>query len=164
VAIQLPAQLPTGIRKPYFLFGDAQNSVDLWFVDLGLKVARRYAAAGSASVTPIEGEDVVADARYDRGEWSVIFKRSLRASTGVSFSEAQYVPIAFTLWDGAARERGNKRGLTPWKYLYTMPQKTPSPVWPMLRSALAVLVIELALVVWVRRRKNAQRGEAENHV
>jgi hypothetical protein len=40
VAIQLPAQLPTGIRKPYFLFGDAQNPVDLWFVDLGLKVAR----------------------------------------------------------------------------------------------------------------------------
>ena len=34
VAIQIPSQVPTGARKPYFIFGDAQNSVDLWFFDL----------------------------------------------------------------------------------------------------------------------------------
>ena len=34
VAIQIPSQVPSGARKPYFLFGDAQNSVDLWFFDL----------------------------------------------------------------------------------------------------------------------------------
>ncbi len=161
VAIQLPAQLPTGIRKPYFLFGDAQNPVDLWFVDLAAQssqpgaqpAARRYLGAGSATLTPIEGEEVTAVASYESGEWSVILKRGLRASGGVAFTEAQYVPIAFSLWDGAARERGNKRGLTQWKYLYTMPQSTPSPVWPMLRIALAVLAIEIGLVVWVRRRK-----------
>lgn len=153
VAIQLPAQLPTGIRKPYFLFGDAQNAVDLWFVDLAAKSARRYLGAGSASLTAVEGEDVTAVASYDRGEWSVILKRTLKASGGVSFAEAQYVPIAFSLWDGAARERGNKRGLTQWKYLYTMPQSTPSPFWPMLRIAVAVLAIEVGLVVWVRRRR-----------
>ena len=34
VAIQIPSQAPTGARKPYFIFGDAQNSVDLWFFDL----------------------------------------------------------------------------------------------------------------------------------
>jgi mono/diheme cytochrome c family protein len=164
VAIQFPAQLPTGIRKPYFLFGDAQNPVDLWFVDLAVKVARRYAAAGSAAITPVEGEDVVAAASYDRGEWSVILKRSLKTSSGISFAESQYVPIAFSLWDGTARERGSKRGLTQWKYLVTMPQKTASPVWPMLRAALAVLAVEVALVAWVRRRRKLQRGEAESHV
>src|SRR6185369_15461994 len=30
VAVQIPSVLPTGIRKPYFLFGDGQASVDLW--------------------------------------------------------------------------------------------------------------------------------------
>ncbi len=34
VAVQIPSQTPTGPRKPYFIFGDGQNSVDLWFFDL----------------------------------------------------------------------------------------------------------------------------------
>ena len=34
VSIQIPSQTPTGARKPYFIFGDTQNSVDLWFFDL----------------------------------------------------------------------------------------------------------------------------------
>lgn len=151
-ALQLPAQLASDARKPYFLFGDGQNSVDLWFVDLAEKVARRYNGAGSDNLTVIEGEEVSAVAGYDRGEWSVILKRPLRSSGGVTFAEGQYVPIAFSLWDGSERERGNKRGLTRWVYLYTMPRETPSTVWPMLRAALAVLAVEILLIFWVRRR------------
>lgn len=169
VAIQLPVQAPTGIRKPYFLFGDAQNPVDLWFVDLAVKEARRYTGAGSSSLTPVEGEDVTAVVSYDRGEWSVIMKRSLRASGGVTFSEGQYLPIAFSIWDGFERERGNRRGLTQWMYLYTLPQEAPSPIGPMLRAALAVLAVEIFLVLWVRRRypegvSNQQNGEVQAHV
>lgn len=164
VAIQLPVQLPTGIRKPYFLFGDAQNPVDLWFVEMATKQARRFLGAGSASLTPVEGEEVAAVATYDRGEWAVILKRSLKSSGGVTFAEAQYVPIAFSVWDGTAGERGNKRGLTQWKYLYTMPESTPSPAWPMTRAALAVLAVEIALVAWVRRRERRSSREVEAHV
>lgn len=163
VALQLPAQLPTGNRKPYFLFGDAQNPVDVWFEDLAVKAVQRYTAAGSTSLTAVEGEDVTSVANYDKGEWSVIMKRSLRGTGSVTFAEGQYVPIAFSVWDGHQRERGNKRGLTQWMYLYTMPQRVPSPVLPMLKSALAVLVVEIALIAWVRRRRrdeNQQHGEA----
>ena len=151
VAIQLPAQLPTGPRKPYFLFGDSQSPVDIWFMDLAKKAATRYSGAGSKSLSVVEGEDVSAVASYDHGEWAVIFKRALRGSGGVTFTEDQYVPIAFSLWDGAQSERGNKRGLTRWMYLYTMPKETPSALWPMLRAALAVLAVEILLIVWVRR-------------
>jgi mono/diheme cytochrome c family protein len=171
VAIQLPVQLPSGARKPYFLFGDGQNPVDLWFVDLATKVATRYNGTGSSSLTVVEGEDVSAVASYDRGEWSVIFKRALRATGGVTFAEGQYVPIAFSIWDGTDRERGNKRGLTRWMYLYTMPRETPSALWPMLRAALIVLAVEILLIAWVRRRrtsvgqdKNAQDREVPVHV
>jgi cytochrome c oxidase cbb3-type subunit 2 len=164
VAIQLPVTPPAGIRKPYFLFGDAQNPVDLWFVDLASAAARRYLGAGGSSLTAVEGEEVAAVASYDRGEWSVIFKRSLRSSGGPSFAEGQYLPIAFSVWDGSAGERGSKRGLTQWKYLYTMPEKTPSPAWPMARAALVVLAIEIALVAWVRRRERRPAREAEAHV
>ena len=44
---------------------------------------------------------------------------------GVTFAEGQYVPIAFSIWNGTDRERGNKRGLTRWMYLYTLPRETP---------------------------------------
>ena len=155
IALQLPAQLPTGARKPYFLFGDAQNHVDLWFVDLANKVAERWDGAGSNSLTLVEGEDVSAVASYDRGEWTVIFKRALRATGGVTFAVGQYVPIAFSIWDGTQRERGSKRGLTQWMYLYTMPRETPSAVWPMIRAALLVLAAELLLIYWIRRRRAA---------
>ena len=161
VAIQLPSQIPVGSRKPYFLFGDASNPVDLWFVDLATKVATRYTGTGSKSLTTVEGEEVTAVASYDRGEWSVIFKRPLRGTGGVTFAEGQYVPIAFSIWDGAQRERGNKRGLTRWMYLYTLPGEAPSVVWPMLRAALAVLAVEILLIAWVRRRRAPVRQDRE---
>lgn len=159
VAIQLPVQVPNGARKPYFLFGDGSNPVDLWFVNLAEKIARRYNGTGSNSITLVEGEEVSAVASYDRGEWSVIFKRPLRSSGGVTFTEGQYVPIAFSIWDGTERERGNKRGLTRWMYLYTMPRETPSALWPMLRAALAVLAVEILLIAWVRRRRAPARQD-----
>ena len=174
VAIQLPTQVPAGNRKPYFLFGDAKNPVDLWFVDLAVKEARRYTAAGSSAITTVEGEDVTATASYDKGKWSVIFKRSLRASGGVTFTEGQYLPIAFSIWDGTSRERGNRRALTQWMYLYTLPRVSPSPIGPMLRAGLAVLALELLLIFAVRRRHarhavggvggNQQPGEVQAHV
>jgi len=160
VAIQLPVQLPTGNRKPYFLFGDAQNAVDLWFQDLATKTVQRYSGAGSKKLTAIEAEDVTSVANYDRGEWSVILKRPARASGGVSFAERQFVPVAFSIWDGHQRERGNKRGLTQWMYLYTMPQKTPSPIPPVVESALGVLILEILLIAWVRRKHRARAGGA----
>lgn len=164
-ALQLPVQLSGGNRKPYFLFGDAQNPVDLWFVDLATKIARRYAAAGSGSLTAVEGEDVTSVASYDQGVWTVTIKRSLRGSGSVTFAPGQYVPIAFSLWDGFNRERGSKRGLTQWMYLYTMPQESPSPIGPMLKAGLAVLAIEILLVAWIRRRQRlGPNGEVPTHV
>jgi DMSO reductase family type II enzyme heme b subunit len=164
VAIQLPVELPSGPRKPYFLFGDPQSPVDLWFVDLAGERARRYLASGSTAITAVEGEQVTAAAGYDRGEWWVILKRDARSAGGVPFVAEQFVPIAFSVWDGTVRERGNRRGLTQWKYAYTMPQSTPSPVWPMTRAALLVAALELGLVAWIRRRKTLEIREAEAHV
>ena len=62
------------------------------------------------------------------------------------------MPIAFSVWDGFSRERGNRRGLTAWYSLYVEPQVVPSVVGPMVRTALLILVIELAVIFLVRRR------------
>ena len=50
VAIQIPSQVPTGARKPYFIFGDAQNSVDLWFFDLARPDPLQFTGKGSADI------------------------------------------------------------------------------------------------------------------
>ena len=82
VAIQIPSQVPTGARKPYFIFGDAQNPVDLWFFDLARPEPFQFTGRGSADVAANDTGDVTGVASYDQGEWSVIFRRPLRPSLG----------------------------------------------------------------------------------
>ncbi len=159
VAIQLPVQLPQGIAKPYFLFGDAQNPVDLWFLDLAGSRVRQFVGRGSASLTALEGSEVEGRGSWANGEWSALFARDLRSTGGVSFAEGQYVPIALSLWDGTARERGNRRGLTQWFYVYLPPREQPSAVGPVVGTAVGVLAIELLAVVWIRRRRASKRLE-----
>ena len=62
------------------------------------------------------------------------------------------MPVAFSVWDGFSRERGNRRGLTIWYSLYVEPAVVPSAVGPMVKTALLILAIELAVIGWVRWR------------
>jgi hypothetical protein len=69
------------------------------------------------------------------------------------------MPIAFSVWDGLSRERGNRRGLTVWYSLYVEPEVVPTAVGPMIRTALVILAIELAVIGWVRRRYSSRARE-----
>jgi mono/diheme cytochrome c family protein len=160
VAIQIPSQVPAGPRKPYFIFGDAQNPVDLWFFDLARPEPLQFTGRGSADVTPNDTGDVTGVASYDQGEWSVIFRRPLRPSLGASLSSGAFMPIAFSVWDGLSRERGNRRGLTVWNSVYLEPEVVPSAVGPMVRTGLLILLFELIVIAWVRSRY-ATRGRDE---
>jgi len=154
VAIQLPQQQPDGIAKPYFLFGDGQHPVDLWFLDLAGQKVRQFTGRGSgAGLTALEGGEVTASGRYEAGLWSTVFVRDLRSTNGVTFAEGQYLPIAFSVWDGTARERGNRRALTQWFYVYLPPREKPSPLGPMAKAASSVLALELLVVAALYRRR-----------
>jgi cytochrome c len=160
VSIQIPSQVPTGARKPYFIFGDSQNSVDLWFFDLAGQAPLQFTGKGSADIAPNDTGDITGVASYDQGEWSVIFKRPLRAGSGAPFTPGEFMPIAFSVWDGFSRERGNRRGLSVWYSLYLGPEEVPSVVGPMIQTALVILAIELAVIGWVRWRYGSRaRGE-----
>jgi mono/diheme cytochrome c family protein len=160
VSVQIPSQVPAGARKPYFIFGDTQNPVDLWFFDLARPDPLQFTGRGSADLAPNDTGDLTGVASYDQGEWSVIFKRPLRATSGAPFSAGQFMPVAFSVWDGFSRERGNRRGLTIWYALYLEPEVVPSAVGPMVKTALVILGIELAVIGWVRRRYGSRaRGE-----
>ncbi len=160
VSIQIPSQLPTGARKPYFIFGDGQNSVDLWFFDLANPDPLQFTGKGSGDIAANSTGDVTGVASYDQGEWSVIFKRPLRPASGAAFSQGEFMPVAFSVWDGFSRERGNRRGLTTWYSLYVEPQVVPSAVGPMVKTALFILAIELVVIGWVRSRyRSRAHGE-----
>jgi len=152
VAVQIPSQLPSGVRKPYFIFGDAQDSVDLWFFDLARSAPLQFVGKGSSDIAPNDTGDVTGVARYDQGEWSVIFKRPIVPSSGARFTPGDFMPIALSVWDGFSRERGNRRGLTVWYSLYMEPETVPSTVGPMVKTALFILVLELTVIGWVRWR------------
>jgi mono/diheme cytochrome c family protein len=159
VAIQIPSQTPTGARKPYFIFGDSQNSVDLWFFDLAGTAPVQFTGKGSADIAPSEAKDLTGVASYDQGEWSVIFKRPRRPAAGAPFAPGEFMPIAFSVWDGFSRERGNRRGLSLWYSLYLEPENVPSPIGPMITTALVILGLELAIVAGVRRSRSRTRQE-----
>jgi mono/diheme cytochrome c family protein len=160
VAIQIPSQVPAGARKPYFIFGDSQNSVDLWFFDLARPTPLQFTGKGSADIAPNDTGELSGVASYDQGEWSAIFKRPLRPSSGARLSPGEFMPIAFSVWDGLSRERGNRRGLTIWYSLYIEPQVVPSAIGPMVRIALLILAFELAVIWGVRSRyRSRARGE-----
>jgi mono/diheme cytochrome c family protein len=152
VAVQIPSQALTGPRKPYFIFGDGQNSVDLWFFDLAKSSPQQFTGKGSADITLNDSGEVTGVASYDQGEWSVIFKRPLRATSGAPFTQGEFLPIAFSVWDGFSRERGSKRGLSLWYSIYMEPEDVPSPLGPMIRTALVIFVVELVVIGVVRRR------------
>jgi mono/diheme cytochrome c family protein len=160
VSVQIPVQPQADARKPYFLFGDAQNAVDLWFFDLATAAPARFTGKGSADIAAsAELGDLTGVASYDQGEWSVIFKRPLRVDKAASFSVGEFIPIAFSVWDGFSRERGNRRALTLWYSLYVEPAVVPSAVGPMFRTALIVLFLELAVIAWVRWNQRARERE-----
>jgi mono/diheme cytochrome c family protein len=157
VSIQIPSQVPTGARKPYFIFGDSENSVDLWFFDLALPDPLRFTGKGSRDVAAnTDAGGLTGVASYDQGEWSVIFKRPLRPESAAPFTPGTFLPVAFSVWDGFSRERGNRRGLTLWYSLYLEPETVPSAVGPMVKTALIILAIELALIGWVRWRHGSR--------
>ena len=163
VALQFPASLaPEGTPelKPYFLYGDSQNPVDLWFVNLTYGVADTFRGRGSDSIEATEADIVEAVTSYDQGEWTVTYKRRRSSRAGVSFAEQQYTPLAFSVWDGFNRERGNKRALSSWFYVYTEPSVQPATTFPIVRAAIIVLVLELLVVFLVRRRaRQKEAGE-----
>ena len=71
------------------------------------------------------------------------------------------MPVAFSVWDGSSRERGNRRGLTGWYSLYVEPEVVPSAVGPMVKTALIILAIELAVIGWVRWKYGSRRREQD---
>jgi mono/diheme cytochrome c family protein len=152
VAVQFPSQIPEGNVKPYFLFGDSRNPVDLWFMDLADSAAQLYQGHGSENITPEENHSLQVVSGYEDGQWTVTFKRKRMIDNKLSFDEGVFIPVALSVWDGFNKERGNKRGITSWYHLYLEPQQKNSVAGPMIKWGLIVALLELGLIFGMRRK------------
>ncbi len=163
VAVQTPSKKLSGSVKPYFLFGDTKNAVDIWFADLAKGEGEFFVGRGSQNIE--SGQDAIpVRSAYRDGAWNVIFKRSRFPADGLSFDEGSFVPVAFSIWDGFAGERGNKRGVTSWYHLYLQPLREDSKAIPVAGYGILALLVELVVIQVVRKRNGAsprRHGETE---
>lgn len=161
VALQFAQQPLEGVRKPYFLYGDAQNPVDLWFADMAKQEAELWTGRGSLAVIPGESDPPEIVSSYEDGAWIVLMKRARTGRGSITFEPESFVPIAFSVWDGFNRERGNKRALSAWWDLYLEPLERPSPLPPMAKAFFGILALEILIVGFVRwRRRRSATGAA----
>jgi hypothetical protein len=149
-------ELEDGYKKPYFLFGDATRPVDIWFTEMKDKLAQRYVGQGIELLTEADASELEVYSRYEYGTWSVVFKRALKSAEGRPIAENEWVPIAFSTWDGFNEERGAKRGVTQWFWFYTEPAFEPSATQPMVKAALGTLLVQVVLIFLIRRRYAGQ--------
>ncbi len=145
--------------KPYLLFGDADRPVVVWHWQA------RSAVVGSAVRTGAEGSDTaetwtaVGSERIDvgragfqvvsmwkEGRWQVIFRGPLDGEPG--FERGKFVPVLFSLRDGANAETDNVRAISTWLFVAL---ERPESVRPWL-VALAYLLGAVIIEVWILSR------------
>ena len=155
VALQFPRDGPPRTRKPYFIFGDkADAGGPVVRRPREAKARRRTTRPTAATGSTLGPARRHGRGKFDKGEWRSVFKR--RAQGETTFEPGGFLPIAFSVWDGGSRERGNKRGLTNWWSLYFSPRREAVAVGRDGEVAVLAFVLELAFIVGL----GAARGSA----
>lgn len=157
VAIQIPTAPVEATKKPYFVFGDKALAVDLWFANLARAqgAATLYTAKSAKDMKETDGNDASVSylSKYSEGRWTVIFKRKRFKDAGsTSFNLDQFTPIAFSVWDGFNNERGNKRALSEWFYVFLQPVRKDSVADKVFLAVALFFIAELVVIRFIRRR------------
>jgi DMSO reductase family type II enzyme heme b subunit len=154
ISLQFAPKIPTGIDRPYFLMGDANDAVYLLRWEQGTGVGEA-SANGPAKIAALADGEATGKVTYHAGQYRLVMKRPL-AATGdgrPSFRPAVFTPVALQAWDGGAGETGTKMSLTSWYYLrLEEPQSSRRFVVPPV-----VAILTLAAMLLVVRAANRAR-------
>lgn len=157
VVVQFPARTTTGMERPYFLMGASTEAVYQWrWVSSEDGRAVAGLARGLERFDTLPGT-LVARAEYDRGQWSVVFTRSLATADSANqlqFGSEQAIPMAFFAWDGSSGEHGGRMAISTW---YFLALDTPTPPGALVAPVVAmVFTLGLGLVVVRRAQRRAR--------
>ncbi len=169
IAVQFPSTLPQGTQKPYFGKGDPTNPVNLWWWRSGttdrpesvlLVDGRGFEDLQQRDAAPVGLE---ATGTYQKGTWRVVMKRSRLTADGnldLQFGEGQFIPIAFSAWDGSNGERDTMHTMTSWYWLLLKPSDSARPF---IGALIAFLLVAGAQFWWWRSAAaRRQSGETES--
>ena len=131
--IQWPVRQETGAGLPYIGMGNPGSPVALWLWRAD-GPAETLAAEGFGSLTAQPPDGVEARGQWQDGKWRVVFRRALAASGEHALRlepmKLGQVPIAFTTWDGAVKQRNGDKKLSAWQYLKFENGAPPSASMP----------------------------------
>lgn len=159
VAIEFPVQIPTGAKRPFFLMGDAEQTVQLlrWGSSSGMTVLNGH-GLDKLQPRPASSQGAAGVGEFRNGQYQVVMKRPLRtanAAQDIQFETGRFIPIAFFVWDGSNGETGGKMALTSWYYFFMEPV-LPKTVY--VYPAMAVVVAG-GLQWWaIRRLRQGKRA------
>ncbi|MEN8198392.1 MAG: ethylbenzene dehydrogenase-related protein, partial [Pseudomonadota bacterium] len=105
--------------------------------------------------------ELTAKGAYDKGTWRVVMTRPLAAGaaeTDLQFTEGEFIPVAFSAWDGSNAEAGTKHTLTTWYWLLLEP---PTGAKPFIVAIAVMLLIVLGEFWWVRGAAARRREDGE---
>jgi DMSO reductase family type II enzyme heme b subunit len=159
IAVEFPMKIPTGTKRPYFLMGDPELSVQLlsWGSTSGLSELNGN-GLDKIRPQPQSGQQPTAIGEFKSGRYELVMKRPLKtasSSQGVQFEPGRFIPIAFFIWDGSNGETEGKMALTSW-YSFFMEPVIPAITY--LYPAIAVVIV--GGIQWWGIRRLRQRGRA----
>ena len=120
IAIQFPVKVPKGPTdpKPYFIWGDGRRPVYLWhwkIAEAGKISEMNAKGIDNASVQASQSQIQVGGV-YEDGRYRLWVKRALKTEdkNDLQFEPGTFIPIAFSVWDGANGDVKSKRAISTW--------------------------------------------------
>lgn len=132
--------------KPYFLFGGSEDPVKIWQWQRG-SGGEEWTATGNAKIES-QPASFQGNSYWKQGRWQVILRGPLGSEP--KFETGKFVPVLFSVQDGANAEFGGARAISTW--LYTTLERPPSarPWLAALVWLLGAVVVELWILARVR--------------
>ena len=160
LVIQFPVKISQGPTdpKPYFIYGD-RRPVYLWSWKVAepSKITEMNAKGINSATVQADQSPIQAEGVYKDGQYQLWVKRSLATDdkrNDVQFAPGVFIPIAFSVWDGANGDVKTKRAISTW-YTFVL-DPVPSNtrfVYPPLIALISVGLL-FGLRSSVRRRQN----------
>jgi DMSO reductase family type II enzyme heme b subunit len=159
IAIEFPVRIPTGPKRPYFLMGDPEQSVQLlrWGSASGITEVNGN-GLDKLQPQPASSQETTAQAEFKDGQYRVVIKRPLKtadSAQNIQFEPGRFIPVALFVWDGSNGETESKMALTSWYYFFLEPVL---PAITYLYPAVAVVIV--GGLQWWGIRRLRQRSRA----
>ncbi len=160
LAIQFPAQLPEGDERPYFVFGDSANPVNLWHWNAAANLVEERTGRGVGAVTAQPAQNAQGSAAFTDGEYTLIVRRALRTGDpeDLQIEAGRFIPVGFMAWDGWRGEQDESGAISPWQLIY-LDRPVPAVTYAWIPGA---AIVAAALEWWLvrtTRRANVKRKE-----